>query len=87
MTTQTKKREIKKLVKEMLKESHQASLKQIDKAINCGALDIDSWDGKYVIPKTIVTAILEDGARQYLGTNTCFEKQVRKDANNLKRFL
>jgi hypothetical protein len=90
MTPTQKKRKIKKLVKDMLKESHKKALANIDRALNCGALDIDSWDegvAPMVLPKTILTAILEEEARQYTARGTSFEKQMKKEVKNLKYFL
>lgn len=90
MTERTKKRKIKKLVKDMLKESYQTAFEKIDKVLKSGALDIDGWDVEHnsmVLPKIIVTAILENESRQYQGKGTCFEKQVRKEVNNIQYFL
>lgn len=90
MTEAKKKREIKKLVKFMLKQSHEEAVKKIDKAINSGALNIEDWSAEnspMVLPKTITLAILEDEARQYEGRGTNVQKTVRKEANNLKYFL
>ena len=90
MTNAQKKREIKKLTKSMLKDSLKDMQEKIDKALNSGAIDIDSWDnenGKMILPKTLLVALLENESTQYLGKGTDFEKKVRKDANNIKYFL
>lgn len=42
MTNTQKKRKIKSLVKEMLKESHKAMIGKIDIVLNSGAVDIDA---------------------------------------------
>jgi ribosomal protein L17 len=90
MTTNQKKKQIKSFVKEMIKKSQKEQLQAIDKALNSGALDIENWNPErspMVLPKIVVTAILEEAARQYTGRGTPIEKQVRKEINNLKMFL
>ena len=90
MTRLQKEKKIKKLVKEMIVESHKAALKKIDKAINCGALDIDSWDEKdapMVVPKTITVALLESEASQYYGHGTAYKKKIKKEVSNIRYFI
>jgi hypothetical protein len=90
MKTNTKKNKIKAHVKDMLKQSNKAMLEKIDKAINSGAIDIDSWeeDNKpMVLPKTIVTALLESESTQYRGIGTSHEKRIKKDVKNLRYFI
>ena len=57
-----KKAKIKKLVEEMLNESHKAMLKKLETVLNSGAIDIDGWVeniSPMIIPKCIVTALLQ----------------------------
>lgn len=86
----SKKQKIKKLVKDMLIESHKKALKKIDKALNSGCINIDGWDEEnapMILPKCILTAILEDEARQYTARCTKYEKQMKKKVKNIKYFL
>jgi hypothetical protein len=86
----SKKEKIKELVKDMLIESHQKAIQNIDKVLNSGCIDIDDWDDKnapMVLPKTILTAILENEARQYTARGTSFEKQMKKEVKNIRYFL
>jgi hypothetical protein len=90
MTTQEKQHRVKSLVKDMLKESYEAMIKKVDKALNSGAIDIDGWDEKInsmILPKCIVTAILQDESTQYEGKGTSFEKKVKKEVKNIRHFL
>jgi len=91
MKTAAKKTQLKKLVKELLKESHKAQIEKIEKALNSGAIDIDSWDSEnnpMITPKIITTAILEDAAAtHYSCRNTTFERQTKKDIKNLRYFI
>lgn len=85
-----KKEKIKELVKDMLIESHEHALQNIDRALNSGAIDIDGWDennAPMVLPKCILTAILENEARQYTAKGTSFEKKMKKEVKNISYFL
>jgi hypothetical protein len=85
-----KKQKIKKLVKEMLNQSHKEMIKKIDTALNSGALDIESWEednAPMVLPKIIVAAILQRESWQYEGTGTTHEKKIKKEIKNLHYFL
>lgn len=82
MTINKKKAQIKKLAIQMLKESFEAAKKKVDKALNSGAIDIDSWNpnsNPMIVPQAIVTAILIDESKQYDGSGTSFEKQQKRD--------
>jgi len=86
----SKKQKIKGLVKDMLIESHKKALKNIDKALNSGSVDVDGWDEEntpMILPKCILTAILEDQARQYTARGTKYEKQTKKEVKNIRYFL
>lgn len=90
MNTADKKNKIKQLAIDMLKESQEAQLKLVEKALNSGALDIDAWDENdkpMILPKIIVTAILQRESQQYEAKGTSYEKKVKKEVNNLKIFL
>jgi len=84
------KEQISELVKDMLTESHEAMLKKIDKVLNSGCVDIEGWskdNSPMILPKCIVTAILQNEATQYEGKGTSFEKQVKKEVRNIRYFL
>ena len=86
----SKKQKIKGLVKDMLIESHKKALKNIDKALNSKCVDIDGWDEEnapMILPKCILTAILENEARQYTARGTKYEKQMKKEVKNIQYFL
>ena len=63
---------------------------KIDKALKSGAIDIDGWDeknGQYRLPKAVVSALLSDAADSFNGRGTSFEKEQKKDIENIKLFL
>lgn len=85
-----KKKLIKVLTKDILKQSFKAMEAKIDRALNSGALDIESWDkdnAPMILPKIIVTAILKNESKQYEGKGTMYEKKVKKESENLIHFL
>ena len=80
MTTQEKKEKIEALVIEMLEFSKECMVKKLTTALNCGALDIENWDEKIspmILPKVIVTALLESESTQYGAKGTSFEKKIK----------
>lgn len=84
------KRKIKSLVEDMLNESHEAMIKKIDKVLNSGYVDVDGWDENHnpmILPKCIVTAILQNESKQYEGKGTSFEKEIKKEVKNIKYFI
>lgn len=87
MNTNEKKEIVSKLVNEMLTDSLENMKKNISKAIDSGAIDIDNNNHPMILPKIIVTALLERESEQYKGKDTCFEKEVKKSVKNLKYFL
>ena len=87
---ETKKDKIKKLVIEMLNESHSAMIKKVDRALNAGCIDTDSWNEDYnsmILPKCIVMATLKNEAEQYSAAGTTFEKQIKKEVKNIQLFI
>jgi hypothetical protein len=84
------KEQIAELVKEMLNESHEAMLKKIDKVLSSGCVDTESWsedNAPMILPKCIVTSILQNESTQYEEKGTSFEKQVKKEVKNIRYFL
>ena len=81
---------IKALVTEMLTESYDAMIKNIDKVLKSGAVDVDGWNEKnapMILPKTIVAALLQDESIQYEARGTSYEKKIKKDIKNIKYFI
>lgn len=88
-STKAKKAAIKVLTKDILKQAFKCIEAKIDKAINCGAIDINDWDADnngMLLPKAIVIALLEDEADQYKSWGD-LGKQVKRDAANIKAFF
>ena len=74
----------------MLNESHEAMKKRIDTVLNSGAINIDKWEkdtAPMILPKCILTAILEHQSTQYDGKGTSYQKQIKKEIKNIRYFL
>lgn len=82
-----KEKQLAALVSDMLKRSHDDAIKNIQKVLKSGAIDLESWDGGMVLPKTIVTALLEEESTRWVGTGTSYAKQAKKDVKNIRMFL
>lgn len=84
------KEQIAELVKDMLTESYEAMLNKIDKVLNSGGVDTETWD-KYnspmILPRCIIAAILQDESTQYEAKGTSFEKEMKKEIGNIRYFL
>jgi hypothetical protein len=90
MNTQEKKDAIRAHVEDILKMSHEAMMKKIDRAINSGAVDADSWDpnaAPMILPKCIVAAIMQQEATQYDGKGTSYERKIKKEVRNIRYFI
>jgi ribosomal protein L17 len=90
MTTKQKRKAIKVLADEMLKDSYKHMKEKIDKALDSGAVSVDDWDpnnAPMVVPKCIIAAVLEDEATQYTARGTGYERKIRKGINNIKYFI
>ena len=90
MTTEEKKAAIKQHVIDMINQSGRAMVDKIDFAMNCGALDIDSWDkdnAPMIIPHIIISALLLREVNKHAGKGTSSEKKVKKEVKNLSYFI
>jgi hypothetical protein len=90
MNEQRKKAKIKSMTLVMLRQSHKEMVAKIDKVLNSGAVDIDSWEennNPMILPKCIVVAIMQGESSQYDGAGTSFEKQIKKEVANIRCFV
>lgn len=85
-----KKKYIKDLVSSHIDHVANDMKSQIDKALNCGALDIDSYDPKVngmVIPKIILVTLLENSADNLRCKGSSIEEEIKSEVDNLKCFV
>lgn len=86
MTRKQKEKDIEKKVNEFIRESTKHMRENIKRAMNSGALDIDSHDESYIIPRTIFLALLKEEAFQY--KFHCWDaKQHDKEVDNLYNMM
>ena len=85
-----KKVAIKELVIKMIHESVEHMIRNVDIALNSGCIDVEGWDEKnqpMLIPKSILTALLENELSQYDAKGTSFEAKIRKESRNIQKFI
>jgi hypothetical protein len=85
-----KRKIISDLAKSMLDDSFKSMKRYIERVVNSGCIDIDTWnpqDAPMVLPKAIITATLEQESTQYLGTGTKFERKVKSIVRNIRRTI
>lgn len=86
------KQKVKELSMEILSYIVSEMEKDIDRAINSGALDISKWDENVkpmVIPKSIVLVLITKQTYNTTlnGKNTSLEKLVKSNVKNLLNFI
>ena len=85
-----KKKQIKKLVVDILQESNKSMIKNIDRILNSGSVDIESWsdtDKPMILPKCIVVALLQNESTQFECKGTSFEKHIKKEVKNIRYYI
>lgn len=90
METTDKKDQIKGLVVEMIGYSQKAMLEKLERVLNSGCIDIEGWDennGKMLLPKAIMTALLESEHYQYSGEGTTYARKQKKEVRNIRYFI
>ena len=90
MEAVSKKDKIKGLVAEMIGYSQEAMLEKLERVMNSGCIDIEGWDeenGKMLLPKAIMTALLESEHYQYSGEGTTYARKQKKEVRNIRYFI
>ena len=68
---------------ELLDQAVEMAKSKIKKALNCGAVDVESYDDDYELPKIILHAVLKSIVNE-IGA---FRADNIKESNNLYQFL
>ena len=91
MTRKHKEALCRKYARECLKYAVKEMQDNIDKAIKSGAVNITGWEpdfAPYIMPKTIVCAVLEHEAARHINTvPKAYERKVKKCVRNIRYFL
>lgn len=73
------KKQLQKKTRELIRESAANMRKNIEKAINSGAIDLDAYDDNYELPRIVLGALLRYESFQY----KMHTEEGRKQVNNL----
>ena len=77
------KRQLKAKTKELIKNS----TKHIDKAIASGAIDLNSYEDNYILPKILLCALLKEEMHQYKPLGDDKKKTMQKEIDNIHSLL
>jgi hypothetical protein len=73
------KKQLKQKTRELIRESAANMRKNIEKAINSGAIDLDAYDDNYELPKIVLGALLRYEEWNY----KMHTDEGRREVNNL----
>ena len=77
------KNQARKKTRELIRKASSLMREKLEKALVCGALDLDSYEDDYILPRIIVCALLEDAKYRFRPLHKDFKKEI----DNLNRFL
>lgn len=72
-----------KKISELIRNEKELFWKKVQKGLDSGALNLDSYDDNYLLPKIVMCAVHGEMEWQY----TPLTKEGKKEAKNLKLFL
>jgi hypothetical protein len=80
-TTMTKESAMQKM-KAMIEEHNKALIKECERLLNCGGVDVTNAEDNFLLPKVILHVALLNEAHQYRPLS----KEMEKEVKNLKYF-
>lgn len=86
----SKQNKIKNIVVDMLQQSNEAMIKNIDRILKSGSIDIENWsedNNPMILPKSIIIALLQNESSQHGAEGTSFEKRIKKEVKNILNFI
>ena len=69
-------------IREMLKDVRGSAIAKADHLLKSGAINLDSYENNYLLPKIILTVVLEDIAGAYAPLT----RKSKADVRNLRHF-
>lgn len=81
------KRQLKAKTKELIKNSTKHMVENIDKAIASGAIDLNSYEDNYILPKILLCALLKEEMHQYKPLGDDRKKTMQKEIDNIYSLL
>lgn len=83
ITESTPEKAVEQKTNELLDQAVKMAKSKIKKALNCGAVDVESYDDDYELPKIILHAVMKSMADETMPLYPA----NRKESNNLYQFL
>lgn len=77
------KKEVRKKTRQLIQQSAQWMRRDLEKVLLSGAVDYANAENNNRLPKTIMLALLKEQMRNYDGRGTSYEKQIKKDSDNI----
>lgn len=77
------KKQIEKLSRHIISECVKDMRKNVRRALESGAIDVDRYDAKMIWPKAIVIACLKDEIHELNCKGTSWEKTIKKESENI----
>lgn len=77
------KKQIEKLSRHIISECVKDMRKNVRRALESGAIDVDRYDAKMIWPKAIVIACLKDEIHELSCKGTSWEKTIKKESENI----
>ena len=77
------KTELKKKTNKLISDAVKGMRKNMDRAISSGSMDIKGADDNYILPISLLTALLREEINQYSCNGTVYEKQIKKESKNI----
>lgn len=81
------KKEARKRTRALITESAKHMRKNLERIFLTGAIDIYSAPDNNILPLTLYNALLREEMFQYSGKGTKWEKQIKKDSENIYSVL
>jgi len=77
------KTELRKKTNKLISDAVSGMRKNMEKAISSGSMNIEEADDNYILPRSLVIALLQEEINQFDCKGTDFEKEVKKNAKNI----
>ncbi len=77
------KKQARQKTRKLINDAAKLMREKLEKALYCGAINLENYDDDFELPKIIVHALLKDAAFRY----EPFIKDNRKAAENLYKFI
>ena len=77
------KTQLRNYTNKLISEAVKGIRKNMEKAIASGSMNIQEAEDNYILPRSLLIALLNEEINQFDCSGTCYEKQVKKEAKNI----